>query len=88
MIQKSIAALTSAVLVAVFLVAASPTPVLASCTGRLGNFYASGGQSLPSGVYADGMSGKIEWTAGQMCSQGVSHSVTLLPGNGYWLQAG
>jgi len=64
--------------------------VYADCTTQSGNFYSFGSRSLPSGTTANGVRGSIEMTQGQVCTSGVSHSVTLKPSSasGEWVQIG
>lgn len=70
------------------LITASPATVAAHCPGTAAHDYAYGNQS--PGLNVNGVRGSIDWTQGNVCTSGVSHSVTVCD-NGYcdhWAQAG
>lgn len=62
-------------------------PVLAHCPGNAAHDYAAGGQSVSQ---SNGVRGTIGWVQGNVCTSGVSHSVTICrPGScGHWAQVG
>lgn len=66
----------------------TPSFVAAHCPGTSAHDYAYGNQS--PGVNMNGVRGSIEWTQGNVCTSGVSHSVSVCSTGacGHWAQAG
>ena len=64
-------------------------PVQAHCPGTAAHDYAAGGQGLGAGV-ANGVRVRIDWTQGNVCTSGVSHSITVCSTGacGDWAQVG
>lgn len=62
--------------------------VMAHCPGTTAHDYAAGGVTLASA--ANGVKGTISWTQGNVCTSGVSHSVTVCGTGscGHWAQVG
>lgn len=94
--RSTVAALAVRIWVVVLLLVVSSTvmvnirptgTVLADCPGAGASEYAYGGRN---GITAYGVSGYIHWTQGNVCSSGVSHSVSVC-NNGCasgWVQVG
>lgn len=84
------AAVVASVLAVSALLLPSPatTAVQAHCPGgALGHWYAFGHQT--PGVTMNGIAATIEWTQGNICSSGVSHSVSVANAAGTaWAQVG
>lgn len=55
---------------------AKPQQVSAHCPGGAGTFWAAGGRSVGANQ-SRGVLGAIAWTQGNVCSSGVSHSVSV-----------
>lgn len=81
------AALTIAVIVIPAIPGAPARTALAHCPGGGGTTYASGGKGS---ITAYGITSSIGWTQGNVCSSGVSHSVTVCNTGscGGWVQSG
>ncbi|HJP71318.1 MAG TPA: hypothetical protein VJ975_06325 [Candidatus Limnocylindria bacterium] len=65
-----------------------PTPANAHCPGTAAHDYAYGNQGLAFNV--NGVNAQISWTKGNVCTSGVSHSVSVCSAGSCskWAQAG
>lgn len=86
--RQRFAPLLIALWLASLLISASPAVVAAHCPGTSAHDYAYGNQS--PGINVNGVRGSIDWTQGNVCSSGVSHSVTVCSTGSCpdWAQAG
>ncbi len=66
----------------------SPAPADAHCPGTAAHDYAYGNQGL--GFNVNGVNAQISWTKGNVCTSGVSHSVSVCSAGSCtkWAQAG
>lgn len=88
-LTAALLAITIGGLAAVMPTAPFSALVLAHCTTISGNFYAYANES--GFAQSDGVMGNIDWTQGNICTSGVSHSVTLCKASndcGHWVQVG
>ena len=85
---RRIAVAIAAPLFVVAVVLTSPTPANAHCPGTAANDKALGSQGLS--FYVNGVTSAIGWTQGNVCTSGVSHSISVCSSGScsHWAQAG
>jgi hypothetical protein len=86
--RQRLAPILTAMWLASMLITTSPAAVAAHCPGTAAHDYAYGNQS--PGVNVNAVVASIDWTQGNVCTSGVSHSVSVCSTGSCvrWAQAG